>query len=378
MADGSDLEKTEPASPRRLEKAREEGQTARSRELVSFLVLLAGVIALWMGADHIYRGLRGVFREGLGFDRQLAVDAKVVPEFAQEAAWQALLTMLPLFGVLAFIAVLASILLGGFIFVAKPLQPNLSRLNPLKGFKRIFSANTLVELIKAVFKALLVGATATVALYYHLDAMMALMHQTSGAAVGVALRSVATCCALIVSGLALIALLDAPYQVWEHARKLRMSRQDVRDEHKESEGDPHVKARIRQQQRAMARGRMMAAVPEADVVITNPTHYAVALRYDNASMAAPQLVAKGAGELALRIRALAKEHRVPLLEAPPLARALYRHVELNQEIPAALYTAVAEVLAWVYQLRSWQAGEGVMPEQPRDLQLPDEFNRHSE
>lgn len=378
MAEGSDLEKTEPASPRRLEKAREEGQTARSRELVSFLILFAGVAGLWAGASSIFEGMRSLFRAGLGFDRVKATDVNAIPAFAVDAAWQALATMVPFLLLLAVVGVLGSILLGGFIFVTKPLQPDIARLSPLKGFKRIFSANTLVELIKAVFKALLVGVTATFALYYHLDAMMALMHQPTASAVVTGLRLVATCCGIIILSLALIALLDAPYQIWEHLRKLRMSRQDVRDEHKETEGDPHVKARIRQQQRAMARGRMMSAVPEADVVVTNPTHYAVALRYDSETMAAPRVVAKGTGLVAVRIRELAEEHGVPLLEAPPLARALYWHVDLDREIPEALYTAVAEVLAWVYQLRIWRDGDGVKPEQPRNLRVPDELDKRSE
>lgn len=375
MADDSDLEKTEPASPRRLDKAREEGQAARSRELVTFLMLLAGLGALWLGAARIYGGLHALFTGTLGFDRQMAFDAYTMWAVIKQGAWQALITMLPIFGLLAVVAVLASTLLGGFIFASKALQPDIARLSPLKGLKRMVSANTVVELFKTVLKALLVGSVAATTLYYNLDDMLTLMHQPSRAALGQALHLVAICCAFIVASLVIIAGIDAPYQVWEHARKLRMTREDVRQDNKESDGDPHLKARIRQQQRAMSRGRMMAAVPDADVVITNPTHYAVALRYEETTMTAPKVVAKGAGQIALTIRALAQQHRVPLLEAAPLARALYQHVQLDQEIPADLYAVVAEVLAWVYQLRRWRAGDAAMPSLPGKLSVPDRFSR---
>jgi flagellar biosynthetic protein FlhB len=184
----------------------------------------------------------------------------------------------------------------------------------------------------------------------------------------------ALCCLLIAASLIIVVLIDVPWQLWNHAKQLRMSREDVRQEHKDDEGDPHVKGRIRQQQRAMAKRRMMSAVPRADVVVTNPTHYAVALRYREGQGGAPIVVAKGAGLIAAQIRQIAQEHHVASLEAPPLARALYHHVELEQEIPAALYAAVAEVLAWVYQLRSWKQGSGTLPQQPQSLPVPPELD----
>ena len=373
MADESDLEKTEAASPRRLEKAREEGQIARSRELGTFLLLAAGTGALWLGGGMLYRGLAGVLRNGLGFDARVGRDAGIMVAQAVDGAGQALLLMLPVFGVLAVVAVLGSVLLGGFVFSSKPLQPDLSKLSPLAGLKRMVSAQTVVELAKAIAKALLVGGVAVAVIAGHRDDMLALMHAAPTEALARALALVALCAALIVASLAVIVLLDAPWQIWSHLKKLRMSKEDVRQEHKESEGDPHIKARIRQQQRAMARRRMMAEVPRADVVVTNPTHYAVALRYAE-GQAAPRVVAKGAGLVAARIRALAAEHRVPLLQAPPLARALHQHVELGQEIPAALYTAVAEVLAWVFQLRSWRAEWGAEPPAPSSLPVPAELD----
>jgi flagellar biosynthetic protein FlhB len=201
--------------------------------------------------------------------------------------------------------------------------------------------------------------------------MIALMYAGPTEALAQGLDLVALCCMLIVGSLALIVLIDAPWQLWSHFRKLRMSREDVRQENKESEGDPHVKGRIRQQQRAMARRRMMAQVPGADVVVTNPTHYAVALAYAEGRGSAPRVVAKGSGLVAARIRALAEGHRVPVLSAPPLARALFHHVDLGREIPVELYAAVAQVLAWVYQLRRWNSGQGAEPIVPGGLAVPE-------
>ncbi|OZI22332.1 flagellar biosynthesis protein FlhB [Bordetella genomosp. 7] len=373
MADDSDLEKTEAASPRRLEKAREEGQIARSRELGTFLLLAAGTGGLWLSGAWLYRGIAGVLRNGLGFDARIGRDAGVMVEQAVDGAGQVLLVLLPLFGVLMAVAVLSSVLLGGFVFSTKPLQPNFSKLSLLSGIKRMFSAQTAVELFKALAKALLVGGVAVAVISAHRDEMLGLMHVAPTAALAKALGLVVFCAALIVASLAIIVALDVPWQIWSHLKKLRMSKEDVRQEHKESEGDPHVKARIRQQQRAMARRRMMSEVPRADVVVTNPTHYAVALRYGEGE-AAPRVVAKGAGLIAARIRELAGEHRVPLLQAPPLARALHQHVEIGQEIPAALYTAVAEVLAWVFQLRSWRAEWGAEPDAPASLPVPAELD----
>jgi len=370
MADESDLEKTEPASPRRLDKAREEGQVPRSRELVTFLMLAGGVAGLWLGGDALSRALGAIMRRGLGFDRQAASDPAVMAARAAGDAWQALSALLPLFALLAGAAVLASVALGGLVVSAKPLQPDFARLNPLKGLGRMFSANALVELGKAVAKSLLVGGVAAWVIWSARGEIVGLMRAPWPGALGQAVALIVRSCALIVGSLLLVVLIDAPWQIWSHLKKLRMSREDVRQEHKESEGDPHVKGRIRQQQRSMARRRMMAAVPGADVVVTNPSHYAVALRYREQGMAAPVLVAKGSGLIAARIRQLAETHRVPVLEAPPLARALHRHVEIGQEIPAALYTAVAEVLAWVFQLRAWRAGQGREPRRPADLPVP--------
>jgi len=374
MAEESDLEKTEAASPRRLEKAREEGQIARSRELGTFMMLAAGVGAIWAGGSSLYRSLSGVLRNGLGFDQRVVADPGVMVERAVDGFGQILLVLLPIFGLLAVVAVLSSVLLGGIVISGKPLQFNFSKLSPVSGLKRMFSSQTVVELIKALAKAALVGGVAVWVIWSYHDDMLSLMHVAPSAALTKALTLVAMCCAFIVSSLLIVVLLDVPWQIWSHLKKLRMSKEDVRQEHKESEGDPHVKARIRQQQRQAARRRMMSEVPKADVVVTNPTHYAVALKYDEDKHGAPRVLAKGTGLIAAKIRELAAEHRIPTLEAPPLARALHQHVELGQEIPAELYTAVAEVLAWVFQLRSWRSGWGAEPTAPTRLAVPAELD----
>ncbi|MFA5596961.1 MAG: flagellar biosynthesis protein FlhB [Pusillimonas sp.] len=374
MAEDSDLEKTEAATPRRLEKAREEGQVARSRELNTFMLLAGGVAGLWFMGGELYRTLTGLIRSGMWFDLRITKDTGVMVEQAANSAWNALLVLMPIFALLVILAILSSVSLGGLLFSAKALEPKFSRLNPLSGVKRMFSAQTLVELLKTLLKAAVIGGIAAWVIWSYRVDMLALMHASPSAAMANGMRLVALCSGLIVAALILLVLIDAPWQLYSHLKKLRMSRQDVKQEHKESEGDPHVKGRIRQQQRAMARQRMMSSVPQADVIVTNPTHYAVALKYDDGSGGAPRVLAKGTGLVAARIRMVAEEHKVPLLSAPPLARALHEHVELGQEIPVELYKAVAEVLAWVFQLRSWNEGAGFEPIMPENLPVPPEFD----
>lgn len=374
MAEDSDLEKTESATPRRLEKAREEGQVARSRELNTFMLLAGGVAGLWVMGGELYRTLTGVIRAGMWFDLRITKDTGVMTEQAISSAWNALLVLLPIFGMLVILAVFSSVSLGGLLFSTKALEPKFSRLNPLEGVKRMFSMQTLVELIKTLLKATVIGGIAAWVIWSYRGDMLALMHASPSAAMANGMRLVALCSALIVAALLLLVLIDAPWQLYSHHKKLRMSKQDVKQEHKESDGDPHVKGRIRQQQRAMARQRMMSSVPQADVVVTNPTHYAVALKYEDGSGGAPRVLAKGTGLVAARIRMVAEESNVPMLSAPPLARALHEHVELGQEIPVELYKAVAEVLAWVFQLRNWNEGVGHQPVLPENLPVPPELD----
>ncbi|MET3372534.1 flagellar biosynthetic protein FlhB [Variovorax boronicumulans] len=370
MAEESDLEKTEPASERRLEKAREEGNVARSRELTTFVMLATASAGLWLAAESLGAILSGALRRGLQFERASAFDPAHMLSQSGLMVQHALMAIGPLFAMMVVAAVAAPLMLGGWMFSGKAVAPNFGKLNPLAGIGRMVSAQALAELVKALAKSALIGGVAWWVIVDDIEAVMALMSQPAHEALPHALVLVAKHCALIAATLFLVALVDVPFQLWNYYRKLRMSREDVRQEHKESEGDPHIKAQIRRQQQQMARRRMMAEVPKADIVLTNPTHFAVALQYLDSDMRAPRVVAKGTELVAARIREMAKEHKVAILEAPPLTRALYRHTKLGEEIPAGLYTAVAEVLAWVYQLKRWNSEGGEAPRTPTDLPVP--------
>jgi flagellar biosynthetic protein FlhB len=373
VAEDSDLERTEPASSRRLEQAREEGQVPQSRELAAFLVLIAGSGALWVTGSWLAGGIAGIVRRGLTLDRAAAFDADAMPHAFMSMAGDALLALAPLFAVLLVAALAAPFLMGGFNFSTKALMPDFSRLDPLKGFGRMFSTNSVVELVKAVLKSLLVGSIAVWVVMHEKDAMFALIGQPLETGLHSMGRVILSSTMFIAASLALIAAIDVPFQLWQYHSRLRMTKEELRREHKELEGDPQLKARIRSQQREMARKRMMQEVPKAQVVVTNPTHYAVALQY-NEDLPAPRVVAMGRGLIAQRIREIAREHGVPLLEAPPLARALYRNSELGDVIPATLYRAVAEVMAYVYQLNHYLAHGGLPPAPPAELPVPAELD----
>lgn len=374
MAEDSDLEKTEQATPQRLEKAREEGDVPRSRELATFTGLLAAGSGIWLSGDHLVRQLETILVSGMSFERAQAFDFAMIYSRLGKNLSDLLLAFAPLAGLLIAVAILSPALIGGWLFTTKALVPKFTRMNPVKGLSNLVSTHALVELIKAIGKSALVGGVAWMVIMHEENAVFSLsgesIHESTthlGALLWFAFIS-------MTGALGLIVLIDAPYQMWNYAKKLKMTREEVRQESKESEGDPQVKARIRAQQREMARRRMMAEVPTADVVVTNPTHYAVALKYADGAMGAPIVVAKGADEVAAKIRELAAEHRIPTLEAPPLARALYRHAELGTEIPEALYTAVAEILAYVFQLRAYRQRGGVAPSIPSDIEVPPELD----
>src|SRR5688572_7740778 len=351
MAEESHLERTEPASPRRLEQAREEGQVARSSELNTFVMLLTGAGSLWLTGEHLYTQLRSLLKSGLTFDADGFASAGQMLEPLGRQTADALLACAPLLALLVIAALAAPQLLGGWLFTANALRFDFKRVDPLAGFGRLLSWQAVAELAKALAKAALVSAVAVAVLWHYKDPLLELAALPLESAAAQAARLVVASLALIAGALALVAAADVPFQLWRHADGLKMSKEEVRRENRETEGDPHVKAAIRSQQREMARRRMMAEVPKADVIVTNPTHYAVALRYDDSAMRAPRVIAKGADAVAAKIREVGETHHVPVLESPPLARALYRHAELGDEIPAALYTAVAEVLAYVFQLR---------------------------
>lgn len=374
MAEDSDLERTEPASPRRLEQAREEGDVPRSRELATCTVLLASGIGMWVFGDGMVRQLHTMLKADLSFERGMAYDFDLLLTHLGMQLADVLLAFAPLALLLMAVAVCSPMLIGGWLFSAKALQPNFGRMNPMNGLGNMFSSNAAVELVKAIGKTILVGTVAWMTISSQFNSVLGLGMEpihAGGAHLG---HILLVSFLFIVGGLVVIALIDAPYQMWHYANKLKMTREELRQEAKESDGNPEIKAKIRRQQQEMARRRMMSEVPKADVVVTNPTHYAVALKYTEGKMGAPQVVAKGTDEVAAKIRELAAENNVPLLEAPPLARALFKHADLGDEIPQALYTAVAEVLAYVFQLRAYKQHGGAQPQKPTEIEVPPQLD----
>lgn len=374
MAEDSDLEKTEPASPRRIEKAREDGHVPQSRELSTFLVLMSGIATLWAISRLLAQRTEVLLERGLSFGRNEAFRPEFMFEQLVRLGWDAILALAPFMLAMMIAAIAAPFLIGGFVFSTKAFEMDLTRLSPLSGIKRIISLQGAVELVKGFLKSGLVGCIGAWVMWSHRSEILALASMPLESGITAFGHLLLVCSLSIVAALALVTAIDVPFQLWRYYDQLKMTKEELKQEYKEQEGDPQLKGRIRARQREMARRRMMAAVPKADVVVTNPTHYAVALKYEANSMGAPTVVAKGADLVAAAIRELAEENDVPLLEAPPLARALFRHTELGEQIPAALYTAVAEVMAYVYQLNHYLAQGGLPPDAPHDLPVPPDMD----
>jgi flagellar biosynthesis protein FlhB len=364
MAETERDERTESATPKRLEEARKRGQVPRSPELGAAAVTLTAGAAMYFTGRGLAGSLDSLMRNSLAITRDQLADEAAAIQLFQRSMLETLLAVAPVLGSVFLAALAAPLLLGGWNFSAEALGMRLERINPANGFQRMFSVRSLVELGKSMVKFLLVGTIAVLVLRSKSGEILALSTEPIRMAVGHSLTLCAQALLMMAGALGLIAAVDAPYQIWQHHKDLRMTRQEVRDESKETDGSPEVKGRIRSMQQEIARRRMMQEVPKADVVVTNPTHYAVALRYDERRMRAPVVVAKGAGEVAAKIREVAAESGVPLLSAPPLARVLFRNVDIGVEIPAALYAAVAQVLTWVLQLKAARR-EGVqLPPEP--------------
>ena len=352
MADEQDAERTFQPTPKRLEQAREKGQIPRSRELATAAVALSGAVALWWVGPELYRRCLGVFRSGLAFDREAAVDPDRMLAGLSVLSLDMLIAIAPLLGLVLVATLGAPMLLSGWMWSTTAMTPDFSRLNPARGLGNMFSKQSLVELAKAIAKCVLLGGIGYWAVASSWSELAQLPARETGGAVARVGILVSHGFFALVGGLVVVALVDVPWQIWHYHDELKMTRQEVVEEQREIEGDPQLKARIRSQQREVARRRMMSAVPTADVIVTNPTHYAVAMQYRDGTMRAPKVVAKGMNLIAQRIREIGAEHGVPVLEAPPLARALYRHAEIGGEIPPALYAVVAQVLAYVYQVRA--------------------------
>ncbi|WP_017926405.1 flagellar biosynthesis protein FlhB [Thioalkalivibrio sp. HL-Eb18] len=365
----SGQEKTEQPTPKRLREAKEKGQVPRSRELSTFLVLMAAGGFMTFFGPTLGGQLAEQTAGRFDIERDLAYDSSLLLPYLSEQIFMTLRMLLPLFGVLMVAAVLAPILIGGANFSWQAAKPKASKLNPLKGLKRIFSWQGLMEFGKTFAKFVLVAGVAMSVLWTFSDRLLMLGYEPLEQAIAHAAQLALGTFVAVSAALILVAAIDAPFQMWNHQKQLRMTRQELKDEYKETDGKPEVKQKIRQLQQEMAQRRMMEEVPKADVVITNPTHYAVAITYEASRMAAPKLVAKGVDEVAASIRAVADEHKIIRVEAPRVARAIYFTTDLNQEIPNGLFVAVARILAYVYQLKRSDADVAM----PDDLPVPDDY-----
>jgi len=375
MSQDQAQERTEKATPKRLQDAKRKGQVARSRELNTALMLLGGALMLYGFGPSLGRGLIGFMEYAFDLGPVDMTDPAAMLRRLQLATQDMLQLFAPFLIGTTAIALGAPALLGGWAMSAEALKPKLERLDPIKGIGRIFSVRGLVELLKGIAKLVLVGGVSGAFLWSLRAEILALPVASIDQDLVHAFHLFGASLIVLAASTFLIAIIDVPYQVWDHQKKLRMTRQEVRDEGKETEGRPEVKGRIRQLQRELSKRRMMEEVPRADLVVANPTHVSVALRYEPLKAGAPRVVAKGADLLAMQIRTIARDHSVPVVEAPPLARALYHNVELDQEIPAALYLAVAQLLAYVHQLRTARETGDREPAAPQDLPVPDELTR---
>lgn len=374
MAENQDgQEKSQEPTSKRLADARKKGQVPRSRELNTMALTIIGVVTMMLFGGHFGDGFQQQFRQHLILSREDMFDTHAVVEHLVNAFQEAVFMVLPFFAVMIVVAILASIALGGFNVSAQAMQPKLSKLDPIKGMKRIFGPKGLMELFKSLAKFVLVGAVTSLMLWAWYEPIVALGSMDVNAALVKGLNMLAWASLWISTTMILMAVLDVPFQLWQHKKELKMTMQEVKDEFKQTEGRPEVKGRIRQMQREMAQARMMAEVPKADVIVTNPTHYAVALRYDPETMHAPLLVAKGKDLVAANIREVADEHGVPRIEAPVLARAIYFNTELEEHIPQGLFLAVAQLLAYVMQLKTYREQGGAIPQQPEEFPVPEEL-----
>ncbi|MBH3345289.1 flagellar biosynthesis protein FlhB [Pseudomonas parafulva] len=373
----SGQDKTEEPTEKRKRDAREKGEIARSKELNTVSVTLAGAGGVLAFGGYLAETLLEMMRMNFSLTREIIVDERSMGAFLLTSGKMAIWAVQPILILLFVMSFVAPIVLGGFVFSGSLLQPKFSRMNPLSGIKRMFSMHALTELLKALAKFFVILVVAVAVLASDRQALLSIANEPLEQAIIHSLQVVGWSALWMSAGLLLIAAADAPFQLWQTHKKMKMTKQEVRDEYKDSEGKPEVKQRIRQLQREVSQRRMMAAVPQADVIITNPTHYAVALQYDPENgNSAPLLLAKGSDFMALKIREIGAEHNIQILESAALARAIYYSTEVEHEIPAGLYLAVAQVLAYVFQIRQYHAGKGKRPDPLKpDLPIPSDLQR---
>lgn len=372
MAEDTGQERTEEATPRRKQQAREKGQVPSSRELNTMVMMLAAAGAMALLGPGVVRGIEELAVWNLQVSREQIFDVGAMFALLKASLLHALMSMAPFFLVMMLAAVVGPFMIGGVNFSMQALAFKFDKLDPVKGLGRVFSIKGFVELAKALVKFLVIGTVAILFLYQQFENYLNLGNEPIGLALPHTTKLLITAFITIASSLILIALVDVPFQIWDYNKQLKMTFQEVKDENKDTEGNPDVRGRVRRVQREIAQRRMMSEVPEADVIITNPEHYSVALKYDPKTMVAPLLVAKGADIIAMQIRRVANENNVPILEAPPLARSLYHTTEINAAIPAGLYLAVAQVLAYIFKLRKTKSSQ-YANHKMKDLNIPDDL-----
>jgi len=375
MAEGGDdssQDKTEEPTGKRIEKSKEEGQVPRSKELNTTVILMVGSGGLLMYGSQLGNTIKNIMHKSFSLPREALFDTNQMGLYLMNAAMEAAGVLMPFLIALFIASIAGSIALGGWLLSAKAMAPKFSRMNPLKGLKRMFALKALVELLKAVAKVSVVLFFAVLILDSRTDELLGLGRESVLLAMEHAVQILGWSFFYLSCTMIVIAMADVPFQIYDHHKNLKMTKQEVKDEYKDSEGKPEVKGRVRQLQREIAQRRMMADVPEADVVITNPTHYSVALRYNPEKDAAPILLAKGHDQTALKIREIAKANDVEIVSAPPLARSVYHHSEIGQEIPSGLYMAVAQILAYIFQLKQFRRRVTPRPAMP-DFPIPNDL-----
>ncbi|KTC38503.1 flagellar biosynthetic protein FlhB [Pseudomonas putida] len=373
----SGADKTEDPTDKRKKDSREKGEIARSKELNTLAVMVAGCGALLAFGGHLAQSLLELMRSNFTLSREVLLDERYMGIFLLQSGKVAILATQPILVTMLLAALIGPVALGGWLFAASSMAPKFSRMNPAAGLKRMFSMHALTELLKALAKFAIILIVAIAVLAKDRADLLAIANEPLEMAIIHSVQLVGWSALWMSCGLALIAAVDVPFQLYSSKQKLMMTKQEVKDEHKDAEGRPEVKGRGRQLQREMSQRRMMTAIPEADVIITNPTHYAVALKYDPEKGNAPVLLAKGSDFIALKIREIGNEHRIQVLESPALARSIFYSTDIEQQIPAGLYLAVAQVLAYVYQIRQYQAGRGKRPDPLKDLPIPPDLQRDS-
>lgn len=375
MAEEGGQERTERATPKRRDDARKKGQVPRSRELNTTFMLVGAALMIVAFGGHFVSTLAEMLRDHFVIDRAQLTDPRIMINALRGALQDGLMAVLPFFVVMMVVALAAPLLLSGWTFSTDQIAMKLNRMDPIKGLGRMFAVRGLIELVKALIKFTFIMTIAIVLLWSDVGELLSLGQESLQSASQHAAQLVVWTFLILSCALVVLPLIDVPFQMWDYSRQIRMSHQEIREEHKQSEGSPETRARIRQLQRDVARRRMLQAVPQADVIVTNPTHYAVALRYDQSKMRAPVVVAKGMDLIAAQIREIGAEHRIPVVSAPPLARALYYSTKLDKEIPGGLYLAVAKLLAYVYQLKHWKPQPDKATIDMPEFPIPEEFKK---